>query len=47
MGMPDGVLQVKNLSIPVADQTAILGGRARTLLGAAGDRMASQAVGAA
>ena len=33
MGMPDGVLQVKNLPIPVADQTAILGGRARALLG--------------
>jgi aminocarboxymuconate-semialdehyde decarboxylase len=34
MGMPDGVLQVKNLPIPAADRDAILGGRARTLLGA-------------
>jgi aminocarboxymuconate-semialdehyde decarboxylase len=47
MGMPDGVLQVKNLSIPASDQAAILGGRARTLLAGAGDRMPSQAVGAA
>ena len=46
MGMPDGVLQVKNLSIPAADQTAILGGRARTLLGVAGGQVASRAVGA-
>ena len=45
MGMPDGVLQVKNLSIPAADQNAILGGRARTLLGV-GDRAPSRAVGA-
>ena len=35
MGMPDGVLQVRGLSIPVADQAAILGGRAQALLGAA------------
>jgi len=47
MGMPDGVLQVKNLSIPAADQTAILGARARTLLGAAGEPMPSRAIGAA
>jgi hypothetical protein len=45
MGMPDGVLQVKNLSIPAAEQNAILGGRARTLLGV-GDRAPSRAVGA-
>jgi hypothetical protein len=41
------VLQVKNLSIPASDQAAILGERARTLLGAAGDRMPSRTVGAA
>jgi len=46
MGMPDGVLQVKNLSIPAADQTAILGGQARMLLAANGDTMPSRAVGA-
>ena len=45
MGMPDGVLQVKNLSIPPAEQTAILGARARELLGAV-DRPAARAVGA-
>src|SRR5262245_39946977 len=33
MGMPDGVLQVRGLSIPAAEQAAILGDRARTLLG--------------
>ena len=43
MGMPDGVLQVKNLSIPPAEQTAILGARARVLLGAV-DRPATRAV---
>jgi len=43
MGMPDGVLQVKNLSIPPAEQTAILGARARVLLGAV-DRPAARAV---
>ena len=47
MGMPDGVLQVKNLSIPAADQDAILGGRARTLLAAKGDATSSRAVGVA
>jgi aminocarboxymuconate-semialdehyde decarboxylase len=46
MGMPDGVLQVKNLSIPAADQAAILGGRARMLLAGNGDAMPSRAVGA-
>jgi aminocarboxymuconate-semialdehyde decarboxylase len=35
MGMPDGVLQVRSLSIPAAQQAAILGGRAQVLLGAA------------
>jgi len=33
MGMPDGVLQVRGLSIPAAEQAAILGDRARALLG--------------
>ena len=46
MGMPDGVLQVKNLSIPAADQAVILGGRARMLLAGNGDAMPSRAVGA-
>jgi aminocarboxymuconate-semialdehyde decarboxylase len=35
MGMPDGVLQVRGLSIPTAAQAEILGGRAQALLGAA------------
>jgi aminocarboxymuconate-semialdehyde decarboxylase len=35
MGMTDGVLQVRGLSIPAADQAAILGGQAQALLGAA------------
>ena len=35
MGMPDGVLQVRSLSISAEDKTAILGGRAQALLGAA------------
>jgi aminocarboxymuconate-semialdehyde decarboxylase len=43
MGMPDGVLQVRGLSIPAAGQSAILGGRARALLGAAGDRTSARA----
>src|SRR6266852_794777 len=38
MGMPEGVSQVRGLSISVAEQSAILGGRARALLGAAGDK---------
>jgi aminocarboxymuconate-semialdehyde decarboxylase len=46
MGMPDGVLQVKNLPLSAADQNAILGGRARTLLGVGGDQVTSRAVGA-
>jgi len=41
MGMPDGVLQVRGLSIPASDQTAILGGRARALLGA-GDKTSAR-----
>jgi aminocarboxymuconate-semialdehyde decarboxylase len=34
MGMPDGVLQVRSLSIPATDKAAILGGQAQVLLGA-------------
>jgi aminocarboxymuconate-semialdehyde decarboxylase len=41
MGMPDGVLQVRGLSVPAADQAAILGGRARALLNA-GDRTSAR-----
>jgi aminocarboxymuconate-semialdehyde decarboxylase len=41
MGMPAGVLQVRGLSIPASDQTAILGGRARALLGA-GDKTSAR-----
>jgi aminocarboxymuconate-semialdehyde decarboxylase len=43
MGMPDGVLQVRGLSLPAAEQAAILGGRAQTLLGTAGDKTAARA----
>ena len=43
MGTPDGVLQVRGLSIPDADQSAILGGRARELLGAARDKTSARA----
>ena len=32
MGMPEGVSQVRSLSVPAADQSAILGARARALL---------------
>jgi hypothetical protein len=32
MGMPEGVSQVRSLSISAADQSAILGARARALL---------------
>jgi aminocarboxymuconate-semialdehyde decarboxylase len=44
MGMPDGVLQVRSLPVPAADQTAILGGRARELL-ATGDKTSARAFG--
>src|SRR6516165_9682769 len=40
MGMPEGVSQVRGLPISPAEQSAILGGRARALLGAAGDTRA-------
>jgi aminocarboxymuconate-semialdehyde decarboxylase len=43
MGMPDGVQQVRGSSIPKAEQSAILGGRARTLLAAADDKTAARA----
>jgi hypothetical protein len=32
MGMTDGVAQVRGASIPASEQSAILGGRARSLL---------------
>src|SRR5262249_60497220 len=38
MGMPEGVSQVRGLPISEAEQSAILGGRARALLGAAGGK---------
>jgi aminocarboxymuconate-semialdehyde decarboxylase len=44
MGMPDGVLQVRSLPIPAAGQAAILGGRARVLLGAAADTASARAI---
>ena len=47
MGMPDGVLQVRSLSIPPTDRTSILGGLAQTMLGASADRPASRAAGVA
>ena len=43
MGMPDGVLQVRGLPIPAGDQASILGGRAKALLGAAGDKTSARA----
>jgi aminocarboxymuconate-semialdehyde decarboxylase len=43
MGMPDGVLQVRGLSIPAGDQSSILGGRAKALLGAAGGKTSARA----
>ena len=45
MGMTDGVLQVKNLSIYFAGKPLILGYRARSLLGVT-DRPAARAIGA-
>jgi aminocarboxymuconate-semialdehyde decarboxylase len=43
MGMPEGVRQVRSLSIPAADQAAILGLRAQALLGA-GSQAAARAI---
>ncbi len=45
MGTPDGVLQVRSLSIPATDRTSILGGLAQTMLGTSADRPASRAAG--
>ena len=47
MGMPDGVLQVRNLSLPAAEQASILGGLAQTMLGNVTGRPAARAAGAA
>src|SRR5262249_59539029 len=44
MGMPEGVSQVRGLPISEAGQSAILGGRARALLGAARDKARAFAV---
>jgi aminocarboxymuconate-semialdehyde decarboxylase len=43
MGMPDGVRQVRASSIPAAEQSAILGDRARSLLAAAHDKAPARA----
>jgi aminocarboxymuconate-semialdehyde decarboxylase len=43
MGMPDGVQQVRGAAIPAAEQSAILGGRARALLAAADNEAAARA----
>src|SRR5262249_8097817 len=42
MGMPDGVLQVRSLSLPGRGQGAALGGRGRELL-IAGDKTSARA----
>ncbi len=47
MGTPDGVLQVRSLSLPAAEQASILGGLAQTMLGGAAERPSSRAAGAA
>ena len=47
MGTPDGVLQVRNLSLPAAEQASILGGLAQTMLGGATGRPSARAAGAA
>ena len=47
MGMPDGVLQVRSLSLPAAEQASILGGLAQTMLGSATGRPSARAAGAA
>jgi aminocarboxymuconate-semialdehyde decarboxylase len=44
MGTPDGVLQVRALSVPVADQSAILGARALALLGVASEKPSARAL---
>ena len=47
MGTPDGVLQVRSLSLPAAEQASILGGLAQTMLGSATGRPSARAAGAA
>ena len=47
MGTPDGVLQVRSLSLPAAEQASILGGLAQTMLGGATGRPSARAAGAA
>jgi aminocarboxymuconate-semialdehyde decarboxylase len=47
MGMPDGVLQVRSLSVPATDRASILGGLAQTMLRTGADRPASRAAGVA
>jgi aminocarboxymuconate-semialdehyde decarboxylase len=46
MGTPDGVLQVRSLSLPAAEQASILGGLAQTMLGSAAGRPSARAAGA-
>jgi aminocarboxymuconate-semialdehyde decarboxylase len=46
MGTPDGVLQVRSLSLPAAEQASILGGLAQTMLGSATGRPSARAAGA-
>jgi aminocarboxymuconate-semialdehyde decarboxylase len=47
MGTPDGVLQVRSLSVPAPDKASILGGLAHTMLGMGADRASSRAAGVA
>ena len=47
MGTPDGVLQVRSLSLPAAEQASILGGLAQTMLGSPVGRPSARAAGAA
>jgi len=44
MGMPDGVLQVRGLSIGAAEQASILGATAQSLLGTVGGSAAARAL---
>jgi aminocarboxymuconate-semialdehyde decarboxylase len=46
MGTPDGVLQVRSLSLPAAEQASILGGLAQTMLGSAAGRPSARAAAA-
>ena len=47
MGTPDGVLQVRSLSIPATDRASILGGLAQTMLGAGAERTSPRTAGVA